>query len=181
MDVTLVQATKSNKKTKPDYSFLIFLYLDPPQSSVKGTMIVVYASFLSISFVPVLFEARLPPTDSDPYHDRRWVSAIFANTHMFLIHPVVTVVACAAFFPQLHQVRYRLDPSTLSVDGLAVQAAVFFAVAMCWPLRMSIPFGVRWFDWYSLVGWATVDNGVFAFAQAVLYCFARRHSLGWVG
>jgi hypothetical protein len=144
-------------------------------------MVAIYVSFLLISLVPVLFEAALPPTGSDPNHDRRWVSAIWVNTHSILINPIVTALAFAALFPQLRELRSRpTDPGALSVEGLAVQAAVFFVVALCWPLRLRLPWGVGLVTWYQLVGWAAIDNAVFAFVQAVLWTFARRRGFAGV-
>lgn len=75
-----------------------------------------------------------------------------------------------------------------------VQAIVFAIVALSWTARVRFQpdggeghgggppedrFSVTlWLKvWYQLVGWATVDNAVFALVQAALFC-RRRHQTG---
>lgn len=157
--------------------FGLYLYHPPSRPSVKRTIIAIYIAFLLISLTPVIFESTLPPPGTDPNHDRRWVSAIFSYTHSILVNPIVTAIAVAALFPQAHETWSRSDPGALSVRALAAQAVVFAVVAFCWPLRMTLPLGVGFITWYQLIGWAAVDNLVFAIVQAVLWLISRRAGL----
>ena len=140
-------------------------------------MITIYIAFLLISLAPVIFESALPPSGTNPNHDRRWVSAVFSYTHCILVSPIVTAIAVAALFPQARETWSRSDPGALSVRALAAQAIVFAVVAFCWSLRMTLPLGVVFITWYQLVGWAAVDNLVFAIVQAVLWWISRRTGL----
>lgn len=104
------------------------------------------------------------------------------------INPIVTIIGFASLFVQARVTRSRPSPGALSIVGLAIQAVVFAVVALYWPLRMTIP---REFwnmsplrsciTWYQLVGWAAVDNAVFAIVQAVLLWIAMRQRGGVQG
>jgi hypothetical protein len=69
--------------------------------------------------------------------------------------------------------------------GLAVQAAVFALVAVSWVMRVQFPwelldghkitFGVL-ITWYEIVGWAAVDNAIFALVQIVLLWIVSHRS-----
>lgn len=109
--------------------------------------------------------------------DRRWFSAIFMGVHAMYINPIVTMGIILAFCAQ------RQKASALSTLGLAIQAVVFSLVALSWTSR------VRFIDldrvtlnvlvtWYQLVGWATMDNAIFAMVQFVLLCLATHHKRG---
>lgn len=137
-------------------------------------MITFYIAFLLISVALIIFESTLPPTGTDPHHDRRWVTAIFGNTHTIVVDPIITIIAIIALFPQTRETLSRSDPGALSVDALAAQAIVFALVALYWPRRMRLPSGVGFITWYQLVGWAVVDNFVFALVQAVLWSISTR-------
>jgi hypothetical protein len=71
----------------------------------------------------------------------------------------------------------------LSTKGLAFQAAVFTLVALYWPFRIQTSSDLwpprswgSFVTWYQLIGWATVDNAVFAVSQAILFWIAKRRS-----
>ena len=57
-----------------------------------------------------------------------------------------------------------------------MQAVVFALVALSWIKRVGFPYdevdhfplSLFW-SWYQLVGWAAVDNAVFALGQALLW------------
>lgn len=107
------------------------------------------------------------------------------SVHILFINPVVTILAIAA---PIHQARKTLlEPSlgALSTVSLAVQAIVFAVVAVSWVARVVFPAmpaitpGVV-VTWYQLIGWAAVDNGVFAIGQAVIWFIATRKA-GWRG
>ena len=135
-----------------------------------------YLSFLAISVVPAVFLVRIDATDS--WDD--FPGAIFFYVHSMFVNYVVTFGAIASLC-------YQWEKATaLSAVGLAVQVVVFVVVALSWITRVRFleymdkfsdhPF--RWTTWYELVGWAVVDNGVFALIQGVLLYLSwkRRHN-----
>ncbi|KAH7124708.1 hypothetical protein EDB81DRAFT_811514 [Dactylonectria macrodidyma] len=126
-----------------------------------GRVVAFYVSFLFISVVP--------------RDDKEWYGALFYGIHSMAINPLVTLGGIAAFFFQWQQA------SALSSVGLAAQAFVFAAVALSWIARVQFVEMKRWGPdfplkaWYQLVGWAAVDNGIFAIVQAALLYLSRRH------
>jgi hypothetical protein len=133
-----------------------------------------YVAFLLISVVPLFTDAVNFGEDED----ERWFSAIFFGVHSMFVNWPVTLGGIAALYFQWQKA------AALSSAGLAAQAVVFAAVALSWTARVrfvemepgagSFPFKT----WYYLVGWAAVDNGVFALVQAVLFYLARQHQSG---
>lgn len=94
---------------------------------------------------------------------------------MFLVQKVATIGSILSLFAQ------RSRATALDITGLAFQATIFTLVAISWIFRVVFPPAPigKWtwhflVSWYEIVGWAAVDNGVFAFVQFVLYCTARR-------
>ncbi|KPM41720.1 hypothetical protein AK830_g4815 [Neonectria ditissima] len=154
--------------------FGAYLFYPPSRPGTKAALLSVYITFLLISIVPVIVIAVLPPTGTDAYGDRRWISAVFGNVSSLVVNPIVTAVAIAAYFPQARELQSRSDVGAVSVLGLAVQAGVFLVVAIFWPLRMQVPRNFSFSMWYQFGGWATLDNLVFAFVQAVLWLMSRR-------
>jgi hypothetical protein len=72
----------------------------------------------------------------------------------------------------------------LSIFGLATQAIIFALVALSWISRVNFPFELSLNilkAWYEVVGWAAVDNAIFAVAQFVLLCLAKHQRRGRVG
>jgi hypothetical protein len=95
------------------------------------------------------------------------------------INPIVTIGSILALYAQ------RQKAFALSILGLATQAVVFALVASSWTARVRFPTfeGVSLnllIAWYQLVGWAAVDNGIFAIIQFVLLCLAKHHQRGLV-
>jgi hypothetical protein len=141
----------------------------------------IYVSFLLISLAPVVYASFLPAPGNSPKDDGRWFSAIFVGVHIIFINPIITMLGFASLFAQARETISRPSHRALSIVGLAIQVVVFAVVALCWPLRMTIPREYwdmpllrRWMTWYQLVGWATIDNAVFAIVQAVLLWIAMR-------
>jgi hypothetical protein len=139
-------------------------------------MISTYVAFLLISVAPILVESTLPPSGSgDTMKDRSWLSAVYLFTHAYIINPFITFLAVAALFPQVRELQSSPDLGAISVTGLVMQAFTFAIVAVGWSLRLQLPLSeFRQRDWYPLVGWATVDNLVFAVVQGMLWWIARR-------
>jgi hypothetical protein len=76
-----------------------------------------------------------------------------------MVHPIVTALGFAALYSQ--PLDAATNPDALSVLGLGVQAVVFLGVGLSWVFRITIPFGGL-MEWYQWVGWAAVDNIIFA-------------------
>jgi hypothetical protein len=139
--------------------------------------------YLSISLGLVAFEATLPPGDGSlPVEkDRRWFSATFEGVHTIYINPIVTAIGVLSLLPEARTIVTHRSPSALSLVGLGFQATSFTLVGISWLFRLTIPHEYWRTDpaealvsWYQLVGWAAVDNLVFAFVQAVLLVIALR-------
>lgn len=140
-------------------------------------------SFLLISVVPTYIDAVDPGEPSQ----RGWFSGIFISVHTIFVNPIVTAGIILAFCAQWQKA------SALSTFGLATQAVVFSLVALSWASRVrfidalpEMPPGVPpqqlfqqlFIFWYQVVGWATVDNAIFAMIQFVLFCLATHYKRG---
>jgi hypothetical protein len=141
-----------------------------------------YFTFLFISLVPVAFESTLPLDEPGTSPNRGWFSALFAGFHYYYISTVVTLLGIASFYFQARELLSRTDRGAISLRGLASQAIIFALVGLTWIFRLTAscdffrgltPLGAL-IKWYRLVGWAAVDNLVFAFVQAVLFYIAWR-------
>ncbi|KAF2106050.1 hypothetical protein BDV96DRAFT_339262 [Lophiotrema nucula] len=152
----------------------------------RTVVVAIYVGFALVSLGPVILEL-LPPPQSDPLGGRRWFSAFVAVLHVYLLGPVVTLLAFVALFPQIREIRTRPGPSVLSPLGLAIQALLFAVVALSWLVRMVLPIpleSIPWdrllhvlVVWYQLVGWAAVDNFAYAFVQTVLWVVEKAHRM----
>lgn len=103
---------------------------------------------------------------------------------MFM-NPTVTTLALVALPCQARAIRALPvgNLKSLSLLGLLTQGVVFSVVAISWMMRvkfMDLSFrdviAYGWLSvvsWYQMVGWAAVDNAVFALVQISLFCLAR--------
>ncbi|KAK8026493.1 ATP synthase F0 [Apiospora marii] len=172
--------------------FLLCLYYPSTHRDASNSQATaIYTSFLLLSLLPALALLWTPPADRE---DRRRLPALFHGLHSLWLSPLVTLLGLAAAFFQLREMRepHGSSPgrSALSLVGLAAQAVTFAVVAVSWALRVVFPWsdipadarlGLGFFgSWYQLVGWAAVDNGVFALVQGVVWCAAMRR-IGGVG
>lgn len=97
------------------------------------------------------------------------------------INPVVTVIGLVSVVAQVCEKSPRTSPEALSIAGLVMQLVVFTLVGISWLFRLTMP-DDYWrmssmralMTWYQLVGWAAVDNLVFAFVQAILLFIVLR-------
>lgn len=101
-------------------------------------------------------------------------------THIRFIVPIVTFIAAAALYPQARAIRSQPpgESTSLSLTGLLFQAVIFAVVALSWVFRVKwkdagVP-AAEHFGWYRMVGWATVNNAIFAAVQIILFFLARR-------
>lgn len=97
--------------------------------------------------------------------------------HSMVINRIVTILG---FLPLY--VRWQ-KASALNIIGLATQAAVFILLAISWNFRVyfSDRFYGKPFDferWYEIMGWAPIDNAIFAIVQFILFCLASRNLKG---
>lgn len=120
-----------------------------------------------------------------PPDDRVWYSIILVGILLFLLGPLVQVLAIAAFRAQAHETRSRGSADSLSIRRLILQAVVFFLVGISFLFRLRLPseldehFIVNLRTWYSRVGWATTNIVVFALAQGMLAWIASRQGDGY--
>ena len=97
---------------------------------------------------------------------------------------MVAALGLAALFVQGRQIRSEPSLGALSISGLWIQALIFALVGVSWMFRLTMP-AEFWrmqpiravTTWFQLVGWAAVNNLVFAFVQAVLFFMARSKGL----
>lgn len=140
-------------------------------------MIALYALFLLVSLVPVTWQI----ITGDLAMDRSDFGWIFGGLHIMMIGPIVTILGLCTLFAQM---RHMAHGGALSIVGLAAQAFIFFVVALSWLVRVYFPVPIEFdrinlrflLDWYRFMGWAAVDNVVFAFVQFVLLCLATKGS-----
>jgi hypothetical protein len=159
--------------------FYYLLRLPPSRPSQKIAVATAYFTYLLISLLPVAFEATLPRKGPD------WFVAIFGGTHALFINPIVTALGIVALFAQAQESLSRTSPGALSIAGLAVQALVFTVVGISWIFRLQVSEDFQLgrmspiraiVTWYQLVGWAVVDNLVFAFVQAAMWFLVSTRS-----
>ncbi|KAI9733211.1 MAG: hypothetical protein M1818_007329 [Claussenomyces sp. TS43310] len=151
--------------------FVACLHYSPVPDVPKGLrvrVLAIYVSFLLISVVPVFVDA-ISPVQGD---GRRWLGAVFFYVHSTLINPIATMMGISSLFVQMSRA------SALSFIGLVSQVVVVALVALSWTARVNFPVLDRLtlnvlITWYTLVGWAAVDNAVFATVQLVLLCMAK--------
>jgi hypothetical protein len=138
-----------------------------------------YATLFVAILVPVFLEATTSASN-DQNHDLRWTSALLTYVHCTLVNPVVTILEFVALIAQFRQLQSRSHLGALSTNTLAAQAVVFALVALSWLKRITMSVHIRPSNghqvlvWYQVVGWAAIDNAIFAFSQAVLWWKARQ-------
>ena len=108
---------------------------------------------------------------------------IFLGVHSQFLSWIITSFNIVAIYFQKLETRLRPQVLALSDLGLALQAVIFTVVGFSWVGRIKFPYpdgglpcaGLS--TWYQLVGWATVDNGIFALGQAILLWIVAGHRL----
>jgi hypothetical protein len=159
------------------------LRLKGPTQAAKATASALYFAFLLISLFTVAFEWTLPPHDHSGgfYHDRGLLVALVVGYHTIYINPVLSIAAIASLFPQAREILAGRRGSTeaLSIPALAIQAITFAVAGVTWGFRLTTgednwqrPSTHVFLGWYELVGWAAVDNIIFAIVQMLLFLLA---------
>ena len=147
-------------------------------AAFKTFALVVYIVFLLISVVPIFGDTANPPRKG-----RRWSGAMWSGIHSLLISWIVTGFGVAALGFQVRKTLSRPSDRALSRLGLVAQATVFALVAVSSVVRVEFPWelleGHRvnlglLCSRYELVGWAAIDNAIFALGQAVLLWITSR-------
>jgi hypothetical protein len=145
---------------------------------LKISVSVWYILFALISIIPLFVDA-IDHNVFGPWEgsDRKWAVALFGGGHSMFINPIVTILSITTLFAQVREILSQPSLRALSLVGLATQAVIFAIVAISWMMRVKYPWNVLDFltAWYQLVGWAAVDNAVFAIVQAVLLLLALHH------
>lgn len=156
---------------------MLAVYLPPHRPVRKRLVVTAYWSFITVTLLPAIGMTLIPP------EDREWPATILEYCWLFLLGPVIQLLGIAAFMVQAWRTR-RDSNSALRVQGLTIQAVVFFLVGISFLFRYRVPpeeldehFIVNLRSWYWRFGWATINNVVFAFAQGILaWLVSRRKS-----
>ena len=167
-------------------SFAACLYCRPvrPNEPKTSTLLPAHITFLFVTLVPALIGAICNGTDPEDRESAQWFSAIFGGIHPVFVNPVVTALGISAVFLQARKICSQPSLGALSAVGLATQAVAFAVVAISWMVRVNFPYELidrvvfgDLVSWYQLVGWAAVNNAVFAIGQAVLLSIVIRRGL----
>ncbi|KAF2844699.1 hypothetical protein T440DRAFT_473173 [Plenodomus tracheiphilus IPT5] len=158
--------------------FITCLYL-PSDHRDCGLRVAIgtYITFLLVSVIPVFSDAAF----SRRGPNRRMEMDIFFGVHSQFLSWIVTSSNVVAVYFQIKETRLRPQEQALVGLGLALQAVVFTVLAFSWVGRIEFPYpydGFQWTylsAWYQLVGWATVDNGIFAMGQMTLLWIIAGH------
>jgi hypothetical protein len=99
--------------------------------------------------------------------------------NFMIIQPTLAILLVTSYVLQASLTSKRHDPGTLSKQTLALQGAVFLALAIAWPFRLILPTNMWTLPrfrpavinaWYPIVGWACVNSALSAVGSAyVLY------------
>ncbi|KAI0380575.1 hypothetical protein F5Y04DRAFT_94357 [Hypomontagnella monticulosa] len=160
--------------------FAACLNYPPARSDSRKTFILsIYTAFLCISVIAVWADAVYIASSPGDEVSRRWPTALLHGVHTLLVNPVVTILSIAAPIHQARKIRSSPSLGALSTTGLVIQAIIFAIVAVIWAIRVVFPTmpvitPSVVVTWYQLVGWAAVDNGVFAIGQAALWFITTR-------
>jgi hypothetical protein len=99
---------------------------------------------------------------------------IILSANSYIAIPLSTLATLAAFAYQIRHsnsgsaISGENSPNALSMRVLALQVVLFLTLALFWPFRLTLPRSLRrgdWWlvtEWYPQVGWACVNNAVFA-------------------
>lgn len=147
--------------------------------------VLIYLAVLLATLIPAVMiinnpdEHKKSPGNGTPFFARD----LFLGGHILYIVPLVTLLTALSFYFEGRSILSRPpgDTGSLSLIGLLVQALVFGVVAVSWESRVQWPDhpppiggGLVWWGWYRMIGWAAIDNAVFAAGQAYLWLVLRR-------
>jgi heme/copper-type cytochrome/quinol oxidase subunit 2 len=147
-----------------------------------------YLAFVVISLLPTIAEQFID-FSNDTMSDHDVFDVLYVMMPMFVLGPIVQILGFVALWAQASEIKSRSSPGTedaLSVKGLLVQAVVFLLVGLSFLWRLRIPEDEEWSGywladlrkWYWRVGFATLNNLIFAVVQGVLAWIAWRYNQG---
>lgn len=148
---------------------------------------IAYLTFVVTSLVPTIAEQFIDFSD-DTMSEHDWFDVLYIMMPMFVLGPIVQILGFVAVWVQASAMRKSRSSGSdaddaLSVRGLVVQAMVFLLVGLSFLWRMKIPEEEEWTGywivdlskWYWTVGFATINNLIFAVVQGVLAFIAWRY------
>ena len=100
-----------------------------------------------------------------------WIDLPFTGVmglNAYIINPIVGLLTIYAMKLQIDTARDTEGGLVLTQFTMGLQALVFVALAVSWPFRFKVPqnlalrMGREWWvqEWYPLVGWVYLNNGV---------------------
>lgn len=101
---------------------------------------------------------------------------IIRNINAAVINPLFALMTIVAFFYQARVVPSAGQPNALSNRTLGLHFFTFLLLAISWPFRLILPPNM-WqlgskpailLEWYPWVGWACVNNAIFAIGQGMI-------------
>jgi hypothetical protein len=147
---------------------------DKSTSGRTAVTLVIFHAAISATFAVIAGKPR-----------RRWDNLAFLiimSANSYIAIPLSTLATLAAFACQIRRSNGELatsrenSPNSLSTRVLALQVVLFLSLALFWPFRLTLPRNLRhddWWlvtEWYPQVGWACVNNAVFA-AESVFVLY----------
>lgn len=162
--------------------FVACLFTPSHSFGTKAWAVFIYLAVLMTTIVPslIIITALEEHNGTAPVIPG---AAIFFTMNIMFIVPPVTLLTAASFYFEgraiLSQPAGSDGIGSVSQTGLLAQAVVFAAVALSWVHRAAWPAdrpGIGaglWMGWYRLVGWAAVNNAIFAAGQAYLWFLVR--------
>jgi hypothetical protein len=110
---------------------------------------------------------------------------IIMSAENYIAIPLSTLATLAASAYQIRRsgsssesaASRKKPPNALSARVLALQVALFLALALSWPSRLRLPRNLRvgdWWvvtEWYPQVGWACINNGIIAVGSVLVLYF----------
>lgn len=115
---------------------------------------------------------------NEEWEDKSMFLSMYYSGVFSYVNYIITALGIASLFAQLPQA------TALSPRGLAFQAVVFILVAISWVLLAHSDPDAKTGNiggliaWYLFVGFAAVDNAVFAAVQAILFYKVWRRTGG---
>lgn len=109
-------------------------------------------------------------------YPRDMVLNIVRNINARVTNTFFTLMTVVAFFYQARVVPSAGQPNALSSWTLGLQFFTFLLLAISWPFRLILPSNM-WelgskpailLEWYPWVGWACVNNAIFAIGQGII-------------
>ena len=141
----------------------------PSRQGIKTTILSIFTTVFATTVGSVIFVRVIGPQKPD-------LPLGFLELGLsFVLNPIVSLIAVAAFFVQARQLRSGSEIGSLSPIGLIAQAIVYLIVGITWNFRMvPLERGSLILKWYPMTGFAVVDNLIFALAQLGLWFLVRR-------